>query len=59
MYCTRCRKEYGEEITACPKCGAILTESTDEEYVAMKPVKVITTIDQVETGLIMNLLENN
>lgn len=62
MFCTRCKKEYGDGVTVCPDCKQELVEKAEEEIEtveAMKPVKVASAANSTEAGLIMNLLRNN
>ncbi|SHK72506.1 Putative signal transducing protein [Anaerocolumna jejuensis DSM 15929] len=63
MYCPNCKKEYESGITVCPDCKKELTAQLpedDEVYsAASDPVKVTSAANDIDAGLIMNLLINN
>lgn len=31
MYCTKCEKEYPQDLTLCPECGGVLVEKAQDE----------------------------
>lgn len=62
MYCPNCKKEYEAGITVCPDCNKDLkTQISDDEMysTAPDPVKVTSAANNIDAGLIMNLLINN
>lgn len=63
MYCPNCKKEYEAGITVCPDCNKDLKTQIledDEVYAAAPdPVKVTSAANDIDAGLIMNLLINN
>jgi hypothetical protein len=66
MICPNCKFEYQDGTKVCPECGEVLIdeaniskEDSTEYIVAMKPVKVMTVMNTVEAGIILNLLRNN
>ncbi len=61
MYCPNCKKEYETGITVCPDCNKdlkTLLPEEDEVY-STDPVKVTSAANDIDAGLIMNLLINN
>ena len=66
-YCPKCKYEYRDDITMCSDCKVELEEVIIEEtknkerveVVAMRPVKVASVSNQVEAGMLMELLHNN
>ncbi len=63
MYCPNCKKEYEAGITVCPDCKKELTARQPEDggvdSAASDPVKVTSAANDIDAGLIMNLLINN
>lgn len=63
MYCPNCKKEYEAGITVCPDCKKDLTAQQPEDdrvdSAASDPVKVTSAANDINAGLIMNLLINN
>ncbi|MGN6714963.1 putative signal transducing protein [Anaerocolumna jejuensis] len=63
MYCPNCKKEYEAGITVCPDCKKDLTAQRPEDdrvdSAASDPVKVTSAANDIDAGLIMNLLINN
>jgi hypothetical protein len=63
MFCTKCRVEYDEEdVKKCPICNQNLIEIPKEGIDIiedMRPVKLISITNNVESDLILNLLRNN
>lgn len=63
MYCPNCKKEYETGITVCPDCNqdlkTQLPEDDEESSMAPDPVKVTSAANDIDAGLIMNLLINN
>jgi hypothetical protein len=61
MYCPNCKREYEAGLTVCPDCNKDLMApllKNEEEY-SMNPVKVTSAANNIDAGLIMNLLINN
>ncbi len=62
MYCPKCKKEYSQDDKTCPDCQLELNnispyEGNEEDL--LKAVKLDTASNEIEAGLIMNLLLNN
>ena len=63
MYCLKCNKVIKDKNTVCPECGSELTDLIPEaepfRLEAMKPVKLVTVVNNYDAGIILNLLESN
>lgn len=62
MLCPYCKKEIKNENTVCPDCGSNLVVSLSGDSFrleAMKPVLLISVVNNYDAGIILNLLENN
>jgi hypothetical protein len=63
MYCPKCKNEYREGFSTCSDCHIPLVEHLSEESIiqedGMNIVKITSVSNEVDAGLIMDLLFNN
>ena len=63
MYCPNCRSEYREGFTVCSDCNVDLVNrlpnDEKEETEEINVVKIESTSNEIDAGIIMNLLKNN
>lgn len=74
-YCPKCKAEYRPGFTVCSDCHISLVEElpkeeskgegfcsnpfVNEKAEGMRPVKLITTSNKIEAGMVQGLLANN
>lgn len=63
MYCPKCKYEYREGFLVCSDCHVPLVDHLTKEVIVEKTVKdtvkIASASNEVDAGLIMNLLFNN
>ena len=61
MFCPKCKRKYGKEITFCTDCkmDLVAQSSPDSDIEMINPIEIKFVANPTEAELIMNLLREN